>query len=89
MKRVKECVGTHEFLQVLPVLPVETPISLPDPVPSWVMPRPGRKEDDGIVCLNLEAGMGEPFVRSSEKTEITHREWGRRGRPVTGAGEAG
>ena len=57
MKRVKEWVGTHEFLQVLPVLPVETPIGFPDPVPSWIVPRPGRKEDDGIVRFNLEATM--------------------------------
>lgn len=49
--------GTHEFLQVLPVFPIEAPISLPDPAPAWVMPRPGGKENDGIVSLNLRAAI--------------------------------
>ena len=59
--------NTHEFLQVFPELPIETPISLPDPIPSWIMPCPGRKEDYGVVGLNLTAKI--QFVRS-----VTHRE---------------
>ena len=46
---------THELFKILPVLPVETPISLPDPIPSRVMSRPGSEEDDGIISLNLAA----------------------------------
>jgi hypothetical protein len=43
---------THKLLKILPILPIETPVNPPYPIPSGVMPRPGREEDDGIVGLN-------------------------------------
>jgi len=62
---------THELLKVLPVLPVEAPIRLPDPIPSGVVLRPSRKEDYGVVGLNLaaeiqlEGGKAETFQLAS------------------------
>jgi len=67
---------THELLQVLPILPIEASIGLPDPVPSGVMPCPGREEDDGIIGLNWER-------KSNHGAWFDHRRVGE----VTGTGE--
>lgn len=67
---------THELLKILPILPIEAPISFPDPIPSGIMPRPCREEDNGIVGLNLAAeNQCRTSVRSSEK-DITREELG-------------
>ena len=55
---------THELLEVLPVLPVEAPIRLPDPIPSRVVLRPSRKEDHSVVGLDLAAEIRLQGVRS-------------------------
>ena len=68
---------THELLKIFPILPVETPIGLPDPIPSRVMPRPGREEDDGIVSLNLAAEVQSRSIRSI--IGKGNHTWGRRG----------
>lgn len=44
---------TYKLLEVFPVLPVETPICLPDPVPPRIVPCPGREEDYSIVGFDL------------------------------------
>lgn len=56
--------GTYELLEVFPVLPVEAPIRFPDPIPPRVVLRPSRKEDHGVVGLNLAAEIQLQSVRS-------------------------
>jgi len=87
LRREKIHTKTHEFLQILPVLPVETHIGLPDPRRSWVMPRTGRKEDESAIDPNpvAEIQFAVRIARSlSEITENVYREQARRRRTSNG-----
>lgn len=43
---------TYQLLQILAVLPTETPVSFPYPIPTWSIPAASGKEYDCVVCFD-------------------------------------